>query len=542
MVTIEDEMFDELVDTLIKDFLDFNPLMGTHLGLHEYDTLVPDLSKERMEYIIKRLEEYLKKFKNIDKDRLTNSRRIDYEPIVARIEEILILLRDWPTWRMYPIGYELTGSALFPLLIRDHLPLEHRLNALYHRIKKIDLIIINSLKCVDNPYKLWIEYTLMTAKGLPSLINIIRGLGQRQGFTELVSVCDKALDLIRRSISEVRNLEERARLGFKPIGRELFERLLKLRFIDEDIETLRKIGYQEAERYRKLMQKAAKEMGVKNISEGFNRIKQHYPKSKDEVYKLYKETVKEAREFLIKRNILDLPPFEKVNIIETPEYMRHIIPFAAYVPPEVFSWSSTGIFLVTPPETKEMLQHHNIYDILNTVVHEAYPGHHLQLVYTKLYPNAIRKILVSATELIEGWAHYCEELVLNLNINPSPEYKFKVYHDALWRAVRVYVDIELSTGMITFEQAVNKLMKDAYLPKEGAYSEALRYTMAPGYQLCYNYGKRRILKLKDEVRRILGARYSDKLFHKLLLEEGALPLKIIERIVIEKAKEITRRS
>ena len=133
------------------------------------------------------------------------------------------------------------------------------------------------------------------------------------------------------------------------------------------------------------------------------------------------------------------------------------------------------------PLNEEMLKHHNIYDILNTVVHEAYPGHHVQLIYTKLCQSIVRKILVRADDLVEGWAHYCEELMLKPGIDTSPKYRLKVYHDALRRAARVYVDIELSTEMMCFEQAVEKLVRDAYLPRDGAFSEALRYTLSPGY-------------------------------------------------------------
>ena len=201
-----------------------------------------------------------------------------------------------------------------------------------------------------------------------------------------------------------------------------------------------------------------------------------------------------------------------------------------------------GFFLVTKPLSEEMLKHHNIYDILNTVVHEAYPGHHVQLTYTKLCSSIVRKILIRADDLSEGWAHYCEELMLELGIDTSPEYKLKVYHDALWRAVRVYVDIELSTGMISFEEAVEKLVRDAYLPRNGAFSEALRYTLNPGYQISYNYGKTKILKIRERIRKILGSKYSHSIFHRMLLEEGPLPLTILENVLIEKAKKIALQS
>ncbi|HDI02443.1 MAG TPA: hypothetical protein ENF93_02225, partial [Ignisphaera sp.] len=117
MVTHEDDVFDYLVAQFIKEYLEFNPIVGTHLGLHEYDSLIPEVSKDRMMWAIQRLEWFYNKFREIDSSKLTGFRRIDYEPVVRSVEEALILLRDWPTWRMYPIGFDTVGGAIYPLLI-----------------------------------------------------------------------------------------------------------------------------------------------------------------------------------------------------------------------------------------------------------------------------------------------------------------------------------------------------------------------------------------------------------------------------------------
>lgn len=101
VVSREDELFEELVYRFVKEYLEFNPLTGTHLGLHEYDALLPDLSRERIEYAIKRIEWYYERFREIEADKLTGHRRVDYELIVRGLEEALILTRDRPTWRMY---------------------------------------------------------------------------------------------------------------------------------------------------------------------------------------------------------------------------------------------------------------------------------------------------------------------------------------------------------------------------------------------------------------------------------------------------------
>ena len=465
--------------------------------------------------------------------------KVDYEPLRRTIMSALIRLRDWPLWRMVPQGFEVAASAVFVLLIaRRDLPESHLLTALKRRVSGIPKLIRDSIDAVDEPYELWIEYAKGVGLGLPNLLNSVKGLGKELGDEELVEECDRVSEEVRKLVEKLGDLRERARPGYKPMGRELLERFLYSTFIEMGVDELRELGYREAERYRKLMAEAAREVGFPSVEEALSALRKRVPRDPEEVLKVYRETVERVRRFVIEAGVVELPPMERVEVVETPEFIKHVIPFAAYIPPEVFGVSSRGTFLVTKPWSKEMLEHHDIYSIINTVVHEAYPGHHVQLSYLRLSPSIVRKYIIEPADFVEGWAHYCEELMLELGIERDPLYKLKVYHDALWRAVRVYLDIELSTGSIDFDKAVEKLSRDAYLPRDGARAEVLRYTMVQGATLSYCYGKARILELKKRVREVLGPLYSDKLFHRLLLEEGNLPLAVLSEVVLDKARKL----
>ncbi len=541
MVTREDETFDSIIEDLARTYLEWDPATATNKGLHQYDYLLPDFSREGFERRIATIETFLKKLEGLDPTRLTGHRKWDYEAVRRGLIYALIMLRDWPTWRMMPEGFSYAASAIFTLLLaREAVPKEHFLSSLRSRILGIPKLIEDSINAVDEPYSLWIEYAEMVGKELPQLLEAARSLAIELGDSELADACEKTTERVLKLVERLEDLKAKARPGFKPMGRELYKKVLWTQFIEEDPDELRRIGYEEAKKYRKLMEEAAREAGASSVEQALEMLRREAPKSPDEVLSMYRETVAHVRRFILEKGLVELPPMEKVEVVETPEAVKHVIPFAAYIPPEVFGISAKGFFLVTKPWSDEMLKHHNKFDVLNTVVHEAYPGHHVQLSYLRLCTSLARKILIEPADLVEGWAHYCEELMLEAGLDRSSLYKLKVYHDALWRAVRVYLDVELSTGMITFDEAVEKLVKDAYLPREGARAEALRYTMSQGAQLSYNYGKRKILELKNKVKEILGPRYSDALFHKLLLEEGNLPLALLTEIVIDKARKLAR--
>jgi len=537
VVSHADELFDELIEELVRETLKAYPLMGTFLGLHQYDVLVPELSRESVLRWLGLIKEFIRKFESIDASGLTGERVIDFPVLLNQLKIMKVTLEDWPTWRMYPTGVDVVGSAIFPIIINDWLPQEHKVIAITSRLTQIDKYLDASVRAVDEPYALWLQYSLMVVQGLISLMETVKSLGKNWGSSELVTAAEKAEERIGRAAEDIRNLLGRANSGFKPLGKELFKKLLELQFIDESPEELKKVGYEEAGKYRALMQEAAKEMGVSRVEEGLLKLKEARIASIEEFMTKYNELIGRVRVFIKQNKIVELPEGERVKLINTPEFMRPIIPFAAYQNPELFGPSLTGIYYVTQPVNEEVLSHHNIYDAVNTIVHEAYPGHHTQLVIAKVRAHP-RRALINAPDFVEGWAHYCEELMLEEGIEKSPQYKLKVWHDALWRAVRVYLDVELHTEGLSYEEGVKKLIRDAYLPEEGAKGEVLRYTLNPTYQLMYNYGKRVIKSLREEVKKILGSKYSHSLFHKLLLEEGVLPVNILKKVVIRKAKSL----
>lgn len=274
---------------------------------------------------------------------------------------------------------------------------------------------------------------LKVAEGSRALLSIVRAYGSRYG-RDWSREVEEATDKLDKAIEEVKKPREKAKLGFKLIGRELFEERLKLNLIPETPEQLRRHGYQEAEKYRSIMVEVANSMGVSNVKEALEKIEQKKPSSPGEVFEMYKKALEKARNFVVKEELVDLPIGEYVEVIETPPHLKPYMPFAGYIPPEVFHYSNTGLHLVTKPESEEMLSHFNWYDILSTAVHEAYPGHHVQLCYTKNAPTLLRKTYFQPPEFIEGWAHYAEWLAVEEGIDTSLEYRLKVLHDALTRS------------------------------------------------------------------------------------------------------------
>src|SRR2546427_3715 len=239
-------------------------------------------------------------------------------------------------------------------------------------------------------------------------------------------------------------------------------------------------------------------------------------------------------------DLATIPPNEELTVIETPSYLRHVIPFAAYNAPARFEAHKQGFYMVTPVEEKpEMLREHSYPGVRNTAVHEGYPGHHLQLTCASLNPSYAR-ILADATETVEGWAHYCEDMMKAAGFSADPRTKLVQLLDQIWRACRILIDVDLHTGQMTFDEAVDLLVREAGMEHPGAVAEVKRYTYNPAYQLSYLIGKYLIVELRNDVKKRLGKSYSDKLFHDTILYSGSLPMKYMREIFDHKVKELGR--
>jgi uncharacterized protein (DUF885 family) len=166
-------------------------------------------------------------------------------------------------------------------------------------------------------------------------------------------------------------------------------------------------------------------------------------------------------------------------------------------------------------------------------VHEAYPGHHLQLCHAGRAGSRLRQ-LADSSLFAEGWALYCEELMHELGYYLDPVTRVFQLRDLLWRACRVVIDVGLHTGKLTFMQAVDYLVEEAMLERLNAVMEVKRYTLMPTQPMSYLIGKLQILALRDEARKRLGDRFDLARFHTALLAGGTLPPALVREELFQR--------
>jgi uncharacterized protein (DUF885 family) len=164
-------------------------------------------------------------------------------------------------------------------------------------------------------------------------------------------------------------------------------------------------------------------------------------------------------------------------------------------------------------------------------IHETFPGHYVQFLWNQRLDSKVRK-LIDATSSSEGWAHYCEQMLLDEGFGGGdPKLRLAQLQDALLRAARYVVAIRMHARGMSFAQAKAFFVDEGYQSAEVADMEAKRGTEDPTY-LVYTLGKLEILRLRDDYRRKLGPAFTLRRFHDALLAQGAIPLPLARRALL----------
>jgi uncharacterized protein (DUF885 family) len=517
------------VEGVVRPFFDelmaLRPVTATYLGLHQYDDRLPDGGRDEGEAELRLFRQLHQQLERIGHGLDADIARCFADVSLFELEEMRL------DERMATAG-EVLGTGLFLLLARDFAPLERRLESIASRLEDAPRYQERSRERLREPVKLWNRVALESAQGLPTLLDEIVGAAPGALSRRLA----RAADATREAIDDYTGWLERevipdARDDFA-IGAEGFEELLRRRRLPGSASDILALGREYLEQVKEQRRElVAERWPGRTLEEVEAEVRSQHARDFPRALAEYRESIAAARRFVEDRSLASIPPGEALDVVETPPFLRATTPFAAYFPAAPFDEAQLGVYIVTPLSGPAALEEHNLAAIQNTSVHEAYPGHHLQFVSANRN-RSLARLLSSfqAHEFVEGWAHYCEQLMYEEGFSATPEVRFVQLTDLIWRACRIVIDVELSSGRMTVEEAVELLVDEAGMAREGAQAEVNRYTYTPGYQLSYLYGKHLLLELRERVRARQGAAFSLKGFHDTLLSAGALPATFWDRL------------
>jgi uncharacterized protein (DUF885 family) len=546
MKKIEQAEFYRRAGKFIDRLMEEAPVAATQLGDHRFDDRLTDYSKGALQRQLQEIKSVTEEFASFDTTSFDIDARIDHRVMIQVAKSALRDLEKFRSHLRNPGTYsdECMGGV-FLLLIKEFAPLDERLEKALGRLRAIPEVLAqgkDNIRPQEVP-PVWNEVALESSQqGLALFTVLIPALAQQAPklTTELNAASQsaaKAFEDYARFLKEM--VGPKARGNFAA-GKQLFEELVRENhMLDYSAEEVLGIGWKLFKETDKAMAEMAQQIDRgKTARELLEQAKADHPKA-DELLDVYRREMARARQFVASRDIVTIPKGESLKIEPTPPFLRGIMPYAAYMMPGPLEKMQQGIFLVTPvdphsskEEQEEKLKGHYYGKLPVTALHEAYPGHHLQLVYANSVGSLPRKLgAFISTLFIEGWAFYCEELMEQLGYIDQPMQRLGRLSDQLWRAARIILDVSLHTKNMTVEEGIDFLVNKCGLEPSNARAEVRRYTATPTQPMSYLIGKLEILKLIDEYKR-KHPQASLKKVHDAVLSCGSLPPRLMrERLL-----------
>jgi uncharacterized protein (DUF885 family) len=527
--------FDRTIDRWFRDQLAMSPEVGTYLGIHDHDGDLASGGRDMVDEHIAFYRRAVAELETIDPAELGPERALDRDLAIHQARLALYWTEEYRPWAGSSDGAEHIGEAVFPLFTRDFAPLGDRLESIASRLEKAPAYLAQTRERVTDPVRLWTEIDLESTEQLPAFLDtIVAAAGAESAGDGLTARLTAASDATKAALTEHANwlrddVLPRASSDWKA-GPERFEEMLRLRELEADGDEILAVGEELL-----VTEKAARDALGSEIEPGASAeqvadaVKEDHAPTFADALEEYRATMARARDFVVERGLATPPNEDHLSIIETPSFIRHLIPFAAYYEPAKFDPRPVGTYIVTPPSAPEMMREHNRSSISNTSVHEAYPGHHLQLSAAITNPSIVR-LFSGAPEFAEGWAFYCERMMKEAGFDDTPKGWYVVHTDAIWRAARIILDIQLHRGLVGFDEAVDRLVAETGFERPAALAEVKRYTSSPTYQLSYLFGRHMIERLKADVERRQGADFDLRQFHDTLLYGGTMPVSYARRL------------
>jgi uncharacterized protein (DUF885 family) len=531
-----------------------HPSEATQAGIHDFDTQLEDLSRRAIDARVAALHAYEQRFTAIAPGALSEHYAANQQLLLASVRSQLLTLERIRPWEKDPDSYSSgLASSAFISMSRRFAPPNERLRRMIARERLMPAQLTAARTNLKNPPPI---YTQIALQQLPDIISFFRrdvpaafseadDAGARADFAASNAAVITALEAYQQWLKS--DLQPRSHGDYR-LGEALFRRKLLLdEMVDTPLPTLLRIGMADLRHNQREFARVAHQLEPgKSARQVLEQLTTNHPAPAD-LMQTVRLQFAGLRDFLEHHDIITIPSAVPPIVEETPPFMRATTAASMDTPGPFESVATEAYFNVTLPDpawdqaaTENFMTQWNYPLISNVAVHEAYPGHYIQFLWMHNLPDRVRK-LVGANSNAEGWAHYCEQMMLDAGFGrpgagakderESLWLKLGQLQDALLRDARYIVAIRMHTSSMSFGQAIDYFMREGYQSRKVAESESKRGTRDATY-LYYTLGKLQVLKLRADVQRRQGAKFSLKAFHDEFMREGFPPLKIVRRAML----------
>lgn len=555
--------FKEIVEKY-KSIIAYDPIMATQIGIHDRDLEVSDLTVKAFEKELTDAKELLEIVKSFDDSVLSFEDKIDLKLMVYALERTILFLEfEYNGLKDYEqkpnLGNTVINAFLY-LFLKDPRDSKTRLDIINSRFSKIPFMIEDYKQVLKKAVTRWKGMELEEIEGMEELFSSIILWAENEKYDN-IGLLKENIEKVNLALNDyvtfLNGLEEVSNFV---VGKEVAQNIAKLNGIDftlDEIYEIAKRFFSEHNLKIDSLVESVKSKYSLDESWGYEEVlsflKEKYGVPISEVVNLYAKEQERVSKYLNENDLFVFPKSDRLQVLKTPAYLVPTIPVGAMFPPAAFeNGVKVSLVYVTIDEGRSKDQ--NSLMIINTMIHEGIPGHHLQLAMAGENESIVRKLAEYNTHA-EGWTTYLEQFMSEIGFisdDIKEEYELIALADFSRLGARVAIDLFFMTGdesylnVISgfevkgdsmFGKAKSLLQRATGFTDARCEGELNWYSKQRGYPMCYLLGNIMTNNLKNEIIKSnpnLNFREASKLFHKYYLEEGVMPHSFLREILVHK--------
>lgn len=531
------EPLPHFVDDLLGYLHETHPTHAALDGVHTHDDLLEDLSRHGIDQEGRALAGYLRRLDEIDRNGLTQVEALEHRMLGAHLRGRMFELEAVRTWERNPQLYaDVLASSLAGQSLFTHAPAPERARRVLSKLRQTPRLIQAARDNIKEPPGIFVKLGIETMRGALKFIDddLPRAFSSVDDLHLLGDLADAQQEASQSVGAYIDHLETevgpKARASFR-LGRDKFEQKLRLEEgINIPVDRLLAIAERELAATQEAFRQLAGKLNSKEDPLAvWAKTKANHPPA-GALVRTGREQIDELKTFIERQDLISVPAGEPVVVAPTPEFYRWS--FASMWTPGPFESKPTRAYYYLtdadpswPAERQdEHLRDYSLPTLWSVSIHEVYPGHFLHYQHLRKVTSKARKsILFASASFVEGWAHYCEQMMIEAGFGRDDQtIRLGQLAESLIRLVRFIVGIKLHTEDMSVEQGVRLFREEAYLEEASARREAERGTFDPTY-LVYSAGKMMLLKLRQDYKAQQGKAFSLRTFHDTLLSNGTAP-------------------
>ena len=537
--------FDKLTEDFLYGSLALSPVSATATGYHLHngvplDELIDDYSTGGLDQQRTFYKDFQLRVAALDVTKLDKEQHVDLDMMKSNAELGLLDLDTIQSYKHNPTVYvELVGNALYTPYMLNYAPVEKRFEQITKRLERISALFDQAKANLTDAPEVWNRVAQEENDGNIELIDkTLRGAvpdSQKQAYGAAAA---KAL-VAARDFNDFLKNNLSAKTSDWRLGKEKYARKFALILasgrMPEDL-----LAAAEAD-LKTVRAEMAKLAAPKTVEQALNDIARQHA-TPDTYISKAKEELAQATAFVKEKDLLTLPARSNLDVIETPEFMRGIYGVGGFNPAPPLEPQLGAFYWITPiPQTwpaaraESKLREYNNYGLQELTIHEAMPGHYVQLEYANDVQPVSRRLLrtiLSNTPYVEGWAVYTQQMMSDAGyLNGSKELWLTFYKQILRVLANTILDVRLQTMGMTDQQALDLMMKDTYQEKEEATAKLQRAQLSSCQLPTYFVGWKGWLDVREHYKQRKGSSYSLKEFNERALKESGVPLPALDTLL-----------